>query len=288
LKKRKLELFDIINNTVMLFVLLVIVYPFLHIIAVSFSNPVEVVQNNVSFYPKGVSLESYQIIFTNSRLFLSYINTIKYVTAGTVINFIMTVIFAYPLSKKEIWLSKPVTLMVVFTMLFSAGLIPTYLVVSGLDMINTIWAVVIPPAINAFNLLIVRTAYAQIPKEMEESVEIDGGSVYTKLFNIAIPLSKSTLAAITLFYLVQHWNSFFAAMIYITDTEKWPLSLLLREMIIRAQFTDENTNMEMMSRVTPQGVKYATIMVSVVPMLIIYPFVQKYFVKGIMIGGIKG
>lgn len=288
MKKRNYSLFDIANNIIMLFVLLIIVYPFLHIIAVSFSNPVEVVQNNVSFYPKGFSLESYQIIFTNSRLFLSYMNTVKYVTIGTVINFILTVTFAYPLSKKEIWLSKPVTLMVVFTMLFSAGLIPTYLVVSGLGMINSIWAVVIPSAINAFNLLIVRTAYTQIPKEMEESVEIDGGSVYTKLFHIAIPLSKATLAAITLFYLVQHWNSFFAAMIYITDTKKWPLSLLLRQMILQAQFTDENTNMEMMSRGTPQGVKFATIMVSIVPMLIVYPFVQKYFVKGIMIGGVKG
>ena len=272
----------------MAFVLAVIVIPFLHIIAVSFSNPIDVLQNNVSIYPKGFSLESYQAIYSNNKIPVAYMNTIKYVISSTLINFIMTLTFAYPLSKKDIMLSKPVTLMVVFTMLFSGGLIPSYLLVTGLGMGNTIWAIIMPSAINGFNLLIIRTAYSQIPPEMEESVEIDGGSTYVKLFCITIPLTKPTIAAITLFYLVQHWNSFFPAMIYLTDRDKWPLSMLLREMILRAQYTDEKTDPAFMSQMTPQGVKYATMVISLIPMLIIYPFVQKYFVKGIMIGGVKG
>lgn len=288
MRRKKLELFDIINNTAMFFVLFIIVAPLLHVVAVSFSNPVDVMQNKVGLFPKNFCLDSYKVIFSSNRLIGSYINTIKYVTAGTAINFVMTTIFAYPLSKKEIWLSRKLTLMVVFTTLFGAGIIPTYLVVSSLGMIDTIWAIIIPPAINSFNLLIVRTAYTQIPGEMEESVEIDGGSVYTRLFYIAIPLSKPTLAAVTLFYLVQHWNSFFSALIYLNDSQKWPISMILRDMILKAQYQNENTDMEMMSEITPQGVKYAAIFVSIVPMLVIYPFVQKYFVKGIMIGGVKG
>lgn len=288
MRKNRITFFDIANNIAMGLVIMTIVYPFLHVLSVSLSDSGHVLQHTVSFYPKGFTFKSYELIFSNNRLVRALFNSFKYVTLGTAINMTLTTIFAYPLSKNQLMFNKFFKLMVVFTMLFSAGLIPKYLLVTSLGMIDTIWAIVIPDAIGTFNLLIVMTYFKHIPNEIEESVDMDGGSVYTKLFRIVIPLSKPTLAAIMLFYIVHHWNSFFDALIYLMDEKKWPLTMILREMIIQSNINNEDMDPELFVRSTPQGIKYAVIFVSVLPMMMIYPFMQKYFVKGIMIGGVKG
>lgn len=288
MNNKKTEIFDIINNTILFFVIMTIIFPMLHIFSMSLSDSVYVLQNKVSFYPREIDFTSFKLIFSSSKIPNAYLNSIKYTILGTAINFALTAIFAYPLSKTRMVGNKVMTIMVVGSMLFSAGIIPMYLVVGSLGMINKIWAMILPNAINSFYLLIVRTNYMSIPSELEESVEMDGGSDFTKLFKIVIPLSKPTLAAIVLFYIVMHWNSYFTALIYLNDSEKWPVTMILREMIILQNLETEDMTAALYADSTPQGLKYAAIVVTILPMLVVYPFIQKYFVKGLMIGGVKG
>ena len=284
--KRKISLFDIIVGIFMILVGLVILYPILYVVSVSFSDTASIVQNKITFYPKGFNLESYKMILADNRIPKAYLNTIIYTAAGTIVNLLMTCLGAYPLSKKTFFGRKFFVTAIVLTMFFSGGMIPTFIVVQKLGLVNSIWALILPNAIWTTQLLILKSFYENIPSSLYEAAIVDGASEYRILFQIILPISKPALASIALFYFMGHWNSYFIPLIYLNDLDKLPLQVILRDMLINNTATD--SNIMTASKLTPEGLKNATIFISMVPVLIIYPFVQKYFAKGIMLGSVKG
>jgi putative aldouronate transport system permease protein len=278
--------------------LLVTLYPIVHILAVSLSSEIAVLKNQVTVYPIGLQFNAYRLIFQTARIPRSFKNSIFYTSLGTFINLVMTVTMAYPLSKKRLTLRGFYTTLVIITMFFGGGLIPTFILVNSLGMYNTIWALVIPGAIATWNLIIMRTFFQAIPVELEESAYLDGAKDMTILLRIVLPLSKAAIATIGLFYLVSHWNSWFSAVIYLKDAKKYPLQLILREIVIQGRAIEEMVEQgagkmaEQLSRddsyISLDKIKYSVLFVSIVPMLVIYPFIQRYFVKGVMIGSLKG
>ena len=283
---KKWTLFDYINTFLMLIVLCITLYPMLYIIAVSFSDTIYIVQNKVNLFPKGFNIEAYKMILNDDRVPRAYLNTVIYTTVGTSINLLMTAVAAYPLARKNFFGKKYFMFIIAFTMFFSGGMIPNFLLVRSLNMIDTIWALVIPNAIWTVELLIIKSFYESLDKGLRESATIDGASEYRILFQIYIPLSKAALASVGLFYFMGHWNSFFIPLIYLNTAKKYPLTIILRDMLIYD--TAKESNMEDSARMTPEAMKNATIFVSMIPVLIVYPFAQKYFVKGIMLGSVKG
>lgn len=283
---KKKTLFDYINILIMLLVAFITFYPMYYIVCISFSDAAYIVQNKVSFFPRGFNFEAYQYILSNDRIPRAYLNTIIYTAAGTSINLFMTAISAYPLSRKSFFGRNFFMTAIVITMFFSGGMIPRYIIVQRLGLIDTIWALVIPSAISTMELLIMKSFYESLESSLFESALIDGASEYRILFQIAIPLSKAALASLALFFFMGHWNSFFIPLIYLNDLRKQPLQVLLTDMLIND--TAKESNVMGASRMTPEGVKNATIFVSMVPVLLVYPFAQKYFVKGIMLGSVKG
>jgi putative aldouronate transport system permease protein len=244
----------------------------------------------ILFYPRGFSLEGYRLVFKNEQIFVGYMNTFIYLGAGLTVNMIMTTLCAYALSRKGFMLKRIITFVIMFTMYFSGGLIPFYLLIKGLDMINTRAVLIFPLAINTFNMIVLRTAFANIPVDLEESAKIDGANDFVIMFRIVVPLSVATIMVIGLYYAVGIWNAWFHAAIFISKRELFPLQLVLREILITAE---SSTMAEGMSDVNQdiflsEIIKYATIIVTIVPILLVYPFIQKYFVKGVMIGAIKG
>lgn len=282
--------FQIFVNTLITIILIIIIYPLVFVISASFSDPLYLLQGKVSLLPKGFTLESYSKIINFNDVWMGYKNTIIYVTVGTLINLIMTTLGAYPLSRKDFFGRNIITALLVFTMFFSGGMIPTYLVVKSLGLTNTMWAMVLPSAISVYNLIIMRTFFQSIPYELQESATIDGASDFQILARIVLPLSKPILAVMTLFYAVTHWNAFFDALIYLTNRSKYPLQLILREILIQddvagAEGLDDDAIQQAMS---VEGMKYAVIIIANLPILCLYPFLQRYFVQGVMIGSLKG
>ena len=266
---------------------LMCLYPMLHVLFASISDPIRLMQHTgVILKPLGFSLEGYKIVLKNPNIPVSYLNTIIYVVVGTSINILMTTLGAYALSRKGYMFKKTITLLIVFTMYFNGGLIPNFLLVKALGMYNTIWALVVPGAISTWNLIVMKTCFQAIPVSLEESARLDGANDFVILLKVFLPLSKATMAVMLLFYAVTQWSSWFNAMIYLSDRKKFPLQLIMREILI-ANSTSGNT-MDSDVMFLEEVVKYATIIVSTVPVLCIYPFVQKYFVKGVMIGAVKG
>lgn len=282
----KLTLFDIANGLLMLLIGVIMLYPLLYIISISFSDTYYIAQNKISFYPKGFNIEAYKMIFENNRVPRAYANTILYTAVGTFINLFMTSVAAYPLSKKTLFGKKFFMTAIVITMFFNGGMIPTYIVVQRLQLIDTIWALVLPNAIWTMELLILKSFYESISPSLYESAILDGASEYRILFQIIIPLSKAALASITLFYFMGHWNSFFTPLLYLNDARKFPLQIVLRDMLIFD--TAKESNLMEQAKMTPEAMKNATIFISMIPVLIVYPFAQKYFVKGVMLGSVKG
>ncbi|NSW89261.1 MAG: carbohydrate ABC transporter permease [Firmicutes bacterium] len=274
----------------MIMVMLVTLYPVMHITFASLSKPVLVVQHSgLLLYPKGFNFDAYISVFKNPMITLGFSNTLIYVIFGTIVNLILTSLGAYALSRKDLYWKNIIMLIIVFTMFFSGGLIPFYLTVTHLGLLNKRLALIIPSAINTTNLIIMRTSFKTIPDGIEESATMDGANDFTILFRIVLPLSLPVVAVMTLFYSVSHWNSWFNAMIFLRNRALYPLQLILREILIlnstESMVTDISaTEKEPVS----ETIKYATIMVSIVPIMMIYPFLQKYFVKGIMIGALKG
>ncbi|HOJ11117.1 MAG TPA: carbohydrate ABC transporter permease [Clostridiales bacterium] len=283
------KLFDIFNILLMLFICFVTLYPFLYVLATSMSSNIAVMQNKVTFYPVELNFTAYKKILKDPYLVSSYYNTIKYTLIGTFINLLFTSTIAYPLSRKNLVFKGFFNTMIIITMFFGGGLIPTFLLVNALGMYDTIWAIVIPGAISTYYLIVMRTFFQSIPVELEESAKIDGASEVRVYFQIILPLSKAALAAIGLFYAVGHWNSFFSALIYLKSKAKMPLQILLRNMLISSEMAQQN---KIASRdeevVVAETIKSAAIIVTVIPIICVYPFLQKYFVKGVMIGSIKG
>lgn len=283
---KKLSLFDFLDTLLMLAILVVIIYPFLNVLALSFSSTVYVVQNQVSFYPKGFTLKAFELTINDVRIPRAYLNTIIYTCAGTAVNLVMTTLAAYPLSVKSFFGRKVFMALILVTMFFSGGMIPNFILVRNLHMIDTIWAIIIPNAIWVIELLILKSFFESVDKNIYESAVIDGASEYRILAQFVVPLSKAALATIGLFFFMGHWNSYFIPLIYLNDSNKYPLQLILRGMLI-GDTAKEFNNMES-SVTTREAMKNATIVISMIPVLILYPFAQRYFTKGIMLGAVKG
>ena len=283
------QIFHAFDVVFVFFVALAVVVPVMNIVFASFSDPGEVMRHKGLFlYPIKPTLLSYSLVMKNPRIFTGYMNTLFVVVVGTLLNLVLTLIASYVLSRKGPRLIKFFTLMIVFTMYFQGGTIPTYLVVHKLGLTGHRAALIIPGAINTFNLIVMRTAMAGVPDSLPESAMMDGAGHVTILSKIMVPLTKSTIAVITLYYAVSHWNSWFPAMIYLRKKAMWPLQLVLREILIQDEASVMTSGSRDSLALDSDAVKYATIVVATVPILCIYPFLQKYFVKGVMVGAVKG
>ncbi|MGO4545147.1 carbohydrate ABC transporter permease [Paenibacillus sp. 2TAB23] len=285
------RLFDAIVYAVAAVIIIVVLYPLLFIISASFSDPARVLNGEVWLLPKGVSLDAYTNILHNDKIWIGYRNTIVYTVVGTIINIIMTILAAYPLSRPDLPGRGAIMVLITLTMFLGGGLIPTYLLVKELGMVNTMWALIVPGAIATYNLIVMRTYFqSSIPWELQEAAHMDGCSNWRLLISIILPLSKPILAVMVLFYAVGHWNSFFSALIYIRDEALHPLQLVLREILMISQSAGiEGGSVGLEDQILlAESIKFAVIIVSTLPVLIMYPFVQRHFVKGVMIGSIKG
>ena len=289
------KIFNVINYILLVIMLLVIIYPLWFVLIASISDPDLVNCGKIYLIPKNVSFEGYTRIFKDGGILISYKNTIIYTVVGTSVNLILTLMCAYALSKKKLYGRNVITFLFTFTMFFSGGLIPTYLIVKQLGLLNKMWALILPGAISMYNVIISRTFFqSTVPEEIEESAMIDGSSFANTFIKIIIPLSKALISVLTLFYAVGHWNSYFSALIYLTDRKLYPLQIVLREILIENQMKAEMVAEGLMEESVINKVKYASlikysvIIVSSLPVLMIYPFIQKYFVQGIMIGSLKG
>ena len=238
--------------------------------------------------PKHPTLENYKYVLSGNSIFWAYGVTVFRTVVGTLLNLVITVMTAYPLSKKFLPGRNVLMQIFFFTMIFSGGMIPTYLVVKTFKLSNTIWALIIPSLLNVYNMIIMRTFFEGISEELEDAARIDGCSEWKTLLKIVLPVSKPTLASIALFYAVWHWNSFFDVVLYITDRKLWPLQTLLREVVLTMSMAELNAQMADVAAPPSSSVIAATVMVSTVPILAVYPFLQKYFVKGVMVGAVKG
>ncbi|GIP33402.1 carbohydrate ABC transporter permease [Paenibacillus sp. J2TS4] len=282
------RLFDSLNTVFLLLCSVVFLYPMWYVLISSFSDAYAIASGQVKLFPVGFNLNAYKLVFSDDNIWTSYGNTIFYVVVGTIINLIMTTLGAYPLSRKGLHGKNIIMAFIVFTMFFSGGLIPAYLNIRELGLFDTRWALLLPGAVSAFNLIVMRTFFQSIPDSLIESAKIDGAHDFKVLWKIVLPLSMPVIAVMTLFYAVGHWNSWFGAMIYLQDRSLFPLQLILREILIQssAQNMLSSVNVDEANRIS-ESIKYATIIVATVPILVIYPFLQRFFVKGVMIGAIK-
>ncbi len=281
--------FSIINGIIMVLLMIITAYPMYYVVIASITEPAEVMANTgVMLLPGKISFTSYKLLLEYPMMFVSYKNTFIYVIVGTAISLTLTTLGGYSLSRTEVPGVKQIMMLVTFTMFFSGGLIPKYLLVQNLNMLDTIWAIVLPGALSTMNMIIMRTSFMGIPKSLEESARLDGAGDFRILWSIMLPLSTAILAVMTLFYAVGYWNDFFNPMIYLKTRNKFPLQLLLREILV-SNSTDELTaGVGDDKSLISQVIKYSTIVVSTVPILCVYPFLQKFFTKGVMIGAVKG
>jgi putative aldouronate transport system permease protein len=282
--------FDNFNNILLFILVVATLYPFLYVAFASISEPYQIVKHQgLLLYPLGLNFGSYKLVFQNPMILTGYRNTLVYVVSGTVLNLLMTSFGAYVLSRKNVLWRNVIMFAVVFTMFFNGGLIPFYLTVKNLALTDKLWAMILPTAMSTYNLIVMRTSFAAIPDSMEESAKIDGANDFTILFRIILPLSMPVVAVMILFYGVAHWNAWFNAMIFLRSRENYPLQLILREILIASSTDDMTTGVGSMDKEpVAETIKYATIIVATLPILTVYPFLQKYFVKGIMIGALKG
>lgn len=288
-KSKSRRVFEVLNVALMIFIGLVCIYPFLYVVFASFSDAGQLLKfNGLLLGPKGFSIDAYKEVFKKGEIIRGYANTLLITFAGTALNILLTSMGAYFLSRKNVMLQQPIMILILITMYISGGMIPSYLNIRSLGLYQSYLALILPGAISTTNLIIMRTAFMSVPDSLEEAARIDGASHMTILFKIILPLSKATVAVLVLYYALGHWNNWFGPMIYLQGVpEKYPLQLILRNMLI------DNQNINSASGGNDQFLifevmKYAVIVVSTVPMLIFYPFVQKYFEKGVMIGGVKG
>ena len=284
------KVFTVCNYVFLFLMMIITLYPLWLQFITSISHGLEVMKGGVTLLPRSPTLETYKTI-VRGELFMYMKNTVVYTVVGTVINLVMSCLCAYPLARKTFSGRKFFTMLVTFTMFFSGGMIPLYLTVKQFGMMDSIWALVLPGAISTYNMIVIRTAFQSIPDSLIESAQLDGANDLIILWKIVVPLSKATLATMLLFYAVTHWNSYFDAMLYINKKEMYPLQIMLRNMLIGGLFNEETAiagaNADSFA-VTDATLRSAAIIVTTLPILVVYPFVQRYFVKGVMIGGVKG
>jgi putative aldouronate transport system permease protein len=287
LSKKRFGAIEAVIYSFLTLLSLTMLYPYWYILMYSFSDPMSIALNQYFFIPNGFSLQNYVVALSKPTIYSGFVNSVFITVVGTVLHLFVTSMLAFPLSRRRLE-GKNVILSALFlTMLVSAGIIPTYLQVKNLHLLNSLWALIIPNMINVFNLLIMLKFFRNIPEEMIESARIDGYNDFRILIRIILPVSKPVLAALGLFFAVHQWNIFFPALLYISDPKKWPIMAILNSMLQQLQ-ESTSYDLETRSQVTPESLKNAIIILSITPILIVYPFLQKYFVKGIMIGSIKG
>ncbi len=290
--EKKYNLGWILRNLILWCVIIVMVFPLLHMVSVSLSDNLMVLQNKVGVFPMvkgriGATLDTYKFVLEKPLIYNAYKNTIIYTVTGTLAALIVLTSGAYALSKKRLPGGKTINILVMITMFFSGGMIPTFLCIKWLGLLNTIWALILPTAFSAYNCIIMRSFFTQFPKEIEESGTLDGLNDIGILWYLVLPTSTAVLATIGLFVAVGQWNSFMAPLIYLNDEKGYPLQIILRQIVLEGVM-DEFEGAQRDTTLVENSVKYATILVSIIPIIAVYPFLQKYFVKGIMIGSVKG
>ncbi|ASA23265.1 carbohydrate ABC transporter permease [Paenibacillus donghaensis] len=284
------RIFDFFNVVVMVLMIILTLYPMLYILFSSLSEGNKLISfNGILLWPQGFSLEGYKAVLSNPTILSGFKNTLFILVVGLGFNMTLTSLGAYFLSREGVMLQKPIMFFIVFTMFFQGGLVPFFLIVKSYGLLDSLWSLILPTAVSTFNLIIMRTYFMAIPKELEESAFLDGAGHFTILFRIFIPLSMPVVAVLILYYGVGHWNSWFNAMIFLRDQQLFPIQLVVRNIIL------ENDNASMLgtttliqSRDVAETLKYAAIIVTTAPILLLYPFLQKYFVKGVMVGALKG
>lgn len=299
LSKKKISGFDLFIYVVLTILTLILAYPLYFVVIASFSEPYEVVKGNVFFWLRGFSLESYKNIFENSKIWVGYANSIKYTFFGTCLNLLLTIPAAYALSKPWLWKRGLLSTFFIIPMYFSGGLLPTYLQVRDMGLLNKSYTLIFLGGLSIYNLVVARTYFqSSIPDSLYEAAEIDGCSQFGQFFRIALPLSKPIIAVITLYYAVARWNDYYNSLVYVSSSKYHALQMVLRNILLESQNAINNLDMssltteQMMSAAQKtylaESMKYSVIFVASLPMLILYPFIQKYFVKGVMIGAVKG
>ncbi len=282
------RVFDVVNIIFLSALAITMFLPFIYVIAGSFATEAELSLRPFFLWPHTVTLEAYKYIFSTPAFTRSLLVTIGVTIGGTLVQLFFTFTFAYPLSRRYLKGRNVLLNMVIFCMLFSGGMIPTFLVVKGLGLLDTYWALMLPAAISPFNLMIIKNFFQEIPMELEESARMDGASELTILTKIMLPLSKPIIATFTLFYAVGIWNDFMSALLYMNDSTKWPIQLLLRQITMSSSALNNSALLDPNYIPPDQGMKLAVIIVATLPILIFYPFLQKHFAKGMMVGSVKG
>lgn len=285
--------FDIFNVLLMCVFLAVILLPMLHILFVSFSDPKEIVKGGLFLWPKGFNLNGYKAVFQDPSIITSYGNTILYSVCGTLVTLFFTALTAYPLSISNFVLKKPVTIFLTFTMFFGGGMVPTYILMKNLHLINNRLVMILPFCVGAYNVILFRTFFQGIPTSLREAALIDGAGEFCILIKIVLPLSKAILATIGLFTMVGKWNDWYSAMIYLSDEKKMPVQMVLRRLLFNSQMLGTNPDPVTQAllreqAVAPENIKYAAIIITMLPIMCVYPFLQKYFAKGVLVGTVKG
>ena len=284
------KVFEVVNVTVLTIFSLLCLYPILNQVALSLSSSSGILKHTVTIFPIDFTLETYTAILKEGTFWLNYRNTVIYTVVGTAISLFMTTICSYPLSKKSLYGGSYILKFFVFTMFFGGGLIPCYMLVRNLHMMDSIWAIVIPGAIAPFSILLMKTFFEGLPTDLEDAAAIDGLSQWGCFVRIALPLSKPILATMTLFSAVGYWNEWFSAVLYLNDSDKYPVTLYLRNIMMGAQIAaSSGQKVDLSATVSiPQSIQAAAMLIVIIPILCIYPFVQKHFAKGVLIGAIKG
>ena len=286
MKKKKFSVVDIIIASVLIIWGFAIFYPFYNSVLISFMTEAELLKNPYAFYVKDVSFAAYKYIFSDGLIFTGYRNSLIMVLIGVPLSLIVTAALAYALSRKSFLLSKTINNLVVFTMYFGGGLVPTYLLIKNLGLMNSLWSVILPTVVTTYNMILIKSYFYSTPDSLEESAKLDGANDVIIFSKIYFPLAKPILASVGLFYTVSKWNDWYHPMLYLKSSMKWPVQLVLKEII-----TDTATEVEeggIMGEVFSNNIKMATIVATMTPIMLVYPFLQKYFMKGIMIGAVKG
>ncbi|MGG1555206.1 carbohydrate ABC transporter permease [Paenibacillus ferrarius] len=287
------KMLDIVVHAVMIVILIVTIYPVLYVLSASLSSPTAYNLGKVTIFPVDVTLKAYRLIWEAKTVPHSFLNSVVYTMLGTAISMLLTTSLAYAISRKKLTLRRFYMVFVLITMYFNGGMITNFILVKNLGLYNTLWAIVLPTAVSTYYLIIMRSYFQAVPEELNESAHLDGANDLVIFIRITLPLSMAALVTIGLFYAVNYWNAWFSSLLYLKDTDKYPLQMVLRQIIIRSELLMQSikageASASEMASTDVTSIKYATLFVSIGPMMILYPFIQKYFVKGVMIGSLKG
>ncbi len=284
------KIFNWINIALLVALAFLSLYPFIYVFSMSLSTAAEANRDGLHLYPRDISFDAYKAVFTNPAIWIGYVNAIFRTVVGTALTVVVTCLCAYPLSKKHLPGRRPILFAMLITMLFQGGLVPMYLLINGIGLIDSLWVYVLPVLTSAFNIILVKNFFEAIPESLEEAACIDGAGPWRTLFQIYVPLSKPILATVALWTAVMHWNMWFDALLYINDENKLVLQMFLRRIVVEnsTQLIEQGLVNPDVTQFTAETIKAATVVVTILPMLALYPFVQRYFVKGIMVGGVKG